>query len=58
MPGCAITALLTPVIPAAAGAGPAALAGGLLGLYAKTPGTRQPGTPLPAGQGTALAKDI
>lgn len=38
-------ALLIPVIPAAAGAGLAAFAGGLLGLYAKTPGMRQPGTP-------------
>ena len=53
------TALLIPVIPAAvAGAGLAAYAGGLLGLYVRTPGMRKQGTPLPTEQGTALAKDI
>jgi uncharacterized membrane protein YphA (DoxX/SURF4 family) len=52
-------ALLIPVVPAAvAGAGLTAFSGGLLGLYAKTPGMRKPGTPLPTQQGTALAKDI
>ena len=52
-------ALLIPVVPGAcAGAGLTAFAGGLLGLYAKTPGMRQDGTPLPTQQGTALAKDI
>ncbi|MDX6416940.1 MAG: hypothetical protein QOG28_1560, partial [Trebonia sp.] len=52
-------ALLVPVIPAAvAGAGLAAFSGGLLGLYARTPGMRKQGTPLPTQQGTALAKDI
>jgi hypothetical protein len=52
-------ALLIPVIPASvAGAGLAAFSGGLLGLYARTPGMRKQGTPLPTEQGTALAKDI
>ncbi len=52
-------ALLIPVIPAfLAGAGLAAFSGGLLGLYAKTPGMRQPGSPLPTQEGTALAKDV
>lgn len=52
-------ALLIPVVPAAlAGAGLAAFSGGLLGLYAKTPGMRKPGTPLPTQEGTAIAKDI
>ena len=51
-------ALLLPVVPAAvAGAGLAAFSGGLLGLYARTPGMRKEGSPLPdpagnpAGQG-------
>jgi hypothetical protein len=53
------TALLIPVIPAAvAGAGLAAFAGSLLGLYARTPGMRKPGSPLPTQEGTALFKDI
>ena len=53
------TALLIPVIPAAvAGAGLAAYAGGLLGLYVRTPGMRKQGTPFPTEQGTALAKDV
>jgi hypothetical protein len=52
-------ALLLPVIPAAvAGAGLAAFSGGLLGLYARTPGMRKEGTPFPTQQGTALAKDV
>jgi hypothetical protein len=52
-------ALLIPVIPASvAGAGLAAYSGGLLGLYARTPGMRKQGTPLPTEQGTVLAKDI
>ncbi|TVZ06981.1 hypothetical protein EAS64_06555 [Trebonia kvetii] len=53
------TALLIPVVPAfVAGAGLAAFSGGLLGLYAKTPGMRQAGTPLPTEQGTPFAKDV
>lgn len=52
-------ALLVPVIPAAvAGAGLAAFSGGLLGLYARTPGMRKDGTPLPSQQGIPLAKDV
>ena len=53
------SALLLPVVPAwAAGAGLAAFSGGLLGLYAKTPGMRKEGSPFPSQQGTALAKDV
>ena len=52
-------ALLIPIVPAAvAGAGLAAFSGGLLGLYARTPGMRKQGTPLPTQQGIPLAKDI
>ena len=53
------SALLLPVVPAwAAGAGLAAFSGGLLGLYARTPGMRKEGSPLPTQQGTPLAKDV
>jgi hypothetical protein len=53
------TALLVPVVPAAvAGAGLAAFSAGLLGLYARTPGMREPGSIRPTQQGTALAKDV
>ncbi|HEY2268411.1 MAG TPA: hypothetical protein VGI96_37750 [Streptosporangiaceae bacterium] len=52
-------ALLVPVIPSAvAGAGLAVFSGGLLGLYARTPGMRKDGTPLPTQQGIPLAKDV
>jgi hypothetical protein len=52
-------ALLVPVVPAAvAGAGLTAFSGGLLGLYARTPGMRREGTPLPTQQGIPLAKDV
>ena len=52
-------ALLVPVVPAAvAGAGLAAFSGGLLGLYARTPGMRREGTPFPTQEGIALAKDV
>jgi hypothetical protein len=52
-------ALLLPVIPAAvAGAGLAAFSGGLLGIYAQTPGMRKENSPFPSQQGTALAKDV
>ncbi len=51
-------ALLVPVVPAVvAGAGLTAFSGGLLGLYAQTPGMRKDGTPFPTQQGIALAKD-
>ena len=53
------SALLLPVIPpAVAGAGLAAFSGGLLGLYARTPGMRRERSPFPSQQGTPLAKDI
>ena len=53
------SALLLPVIPAAvAGAGLAAFSGGLLGLYARTPGMHQENSPRPTQQGIALAKDV
>ena len=52
-------ALLLPIVPTAlAGAGLAVFSGGLLGLYARTPGMRREGTPFPTEQGTALAKDV
>jgi uncharacterized membrane protein YphA (DoxX/SURF4 family) len=52
-------ALLIPVVPAAvAGASLTAFAGGLLGLYASTPGMRKEGSPLPTQDGIALAKDV
>jgi hypothetical protein len=52
-------ALLVPVIPSAvAGAGLAVFSGGLLGLYARTPGMRKDGTLLPTQQGIPLAKDV
>ncbi len=53
------SALLIPVIPSAvAGAGLAAFSGGLLGLYARTPGMHMEKSPRPTQQGTALAKDV
>ncbi len=53
------SALLLSFVPSiVAGAGLAAFAGGLLGMYAKTPGMRKPGTPFPSDQGTPLAKDV
>jgi hypothetical protein len=52
-------ALLIPVVPAAiAGAGLTAFSGGLLGLYARTPGMRLKGSVLPTQEGLALAKDV
>jgi hypothetical protein len=53
------TALLVSVVPAAlAGAALASFSGGLLGLYLKTPGMREPGSLRPSEQGIPLAKDI
>jgi uncharacterized membrane protein YphA (DoxX/SURF4 family) len=53
------SALVLPIVPSfIAGAGLAAFSGGLLGLYARTPGMRRPGTPLPTQEGIPLAKDI
>ena len=53
------SALLVPIVPAGmAGAGLVAFAGGLLGLYARTPGMRKEGSLFPSQEGTALAKDV
>lgn len=53
------SALLIPVIPSAVvGAGLTAFSGGLLGLYARTPGMRKDGSPLPTQAGIPLAKDV
>jgi uncharacterized membrane protein YkgB len=52
-------ALLAPVVPTAlAGAGLAAFAGGLVGMYLRTPGMRKEGSLAPTQQGTAVAKDV
>jgi hypothetical protein len=53
------TALLVPVVPSlVAGAGLTAFAGGLVGLYLRTPGMREEGGLRPTQQGIPLAKDI
>jgi hypothetical protein len=53
------TSLLLPVVPTAvAGAGLAAFAGGLFGLYLRMPGTHEPGSLRPTEKGLALAKDV
>ena len=52
-------ALLAPVVPTAlAGAGLAAFAGGLLGMYLRTPSLRKEGSLAPSQQGIAIAKDV
>lgn len=52
------TVLLVPVLPAGlAGAGLTAFSGGLLGMYATTPGMRKEGSIFPTHQGIALFKD-
>jgi hypothetical protein len=52
-------ALLAPVVPTAlAGAGLTAFAGGLVGMYLKTPGLRKEGSLAPTEQGIGIAKDI
>lgn len=52
-------ALLIPVVPAAVvGAGLVGFAGGLLGLYLRTPGMREPGSLKPTQQGIPIAKDV
>ncbi|MGD9528449.1 hypothetical protein [Pseudonocardia sp.] len=52
------TALLVPMVPATvAGLGLLGFGAGLLGLYARTPGMRRPGSPFPSQDGMALAKD-
>ncbi|EWT04281.1 membrane protein [Intrasporangium chromatireducens Q5-1] len=53
------TALLTPFVPRSlAGLALTGFGGSLLGLYAKTPGLRQPGSILPSQEGTPIAKDV
>ena len=53
------TALLAPVVPTAlAGAGLTAFAGGLLGIYLRTPGLRKEGSLAPSQQGIPIAKDV
>ncbi|MFI6786709.1 hypothetical protein ACIBG4_05195 [Nonomuraea sp. NPDC050383] len=52
-------ALLVPVVPSfVAGAALTAFAGGLVGLYLRTPGMRREGSLRPSQQGIALAKDF
>lgn len=51
-------ALLLPIVPEwMAGAGLTAFSAGLLGLYARLPGMRQPGSVRPSDDGLPLAKD-
>ena len=53
------TGLLAPFVPTAvAGAGLAAFATALIGLYLRTPGTHEPGSLRPTQQGIPLAKDV
>lgn len=53
------SALLVPMVPSAvAGAGLLGFAGGLVGLYLRTPGMREPGSLRPSQQGVPLAKDV
>ena len=50
--------LLAPVVPAAvAGAALTGFSGALVGLYARTPGMRRPGSVFPTQDGIPLAKD-
>jgi len=50
--------LLAPFVPTAvAGAALTGFSGALLGLYARLPGMRKPGTVFPTQEGTVLAKD-
>src|ERR1035441_2653718 len=52
-------ALLLPIVPAAvAGAGLTTFSRRELGLYARSPGMRKDGTPLPTQQVIPLAKDV
>ncbi|MBA8826177.1 hypothetical protein FHX42_003553 [Saccharopolyspora lacisalsi] len=51
-------ALLAPVVPTGvAGAGLTGFSGGLVGLYLRTPGMHERGSPRPTQQGLSLAKD-
>jgi uncharacterized membrane protein YphA (DoxX/SURF4 family) len=52
-------ALLVPLVPASvAGAALTGFSGALVGLYARTPGMRKPGSVWPTQQGIGLAKDV
>ena len=52
-------ALLLPVVPAGlAGLGLAGFAGGMLGMWWRTPGMHAEGSPRPTVQGTVIAKDV
>jgi hypothetical protein len=53
------SALLVPAVPSAVvGAGLVAFSAGLVQLYVKTPGMRQPGSLRPSPEGIGLAKDV
>jgi hypothetical protein len=52
-------ALLTPVVPTVvAGAALSGFAGGLLGMYLRTPGMRKPGSLAPSDKGLTISKDV
>jgi hypothetical protein len=52
-------ALLLPLVPARlAGLGLMGLSGALLGMWWRTPGMHEPGSPRPTQQGTPIAKDV
>jgi uncharacterized membrane protein YphA (DoxX/SURF4 family) len=52
-------ALVLPVVPTAlAGLALTGFSGALLGLYARTPGLRKPGSIWPSQQGTGVSKDV
>lgn len=52
-------ALLLPVVPAAAaGAALTGFAGGLLGMYLRTPALHKPGSVWPTPAGTGVSKDV
>ncbi len=51
--------LLTPLVPTVvAGAALTGFAGGLLGMYLRTPGMRKPGSLAPSEQGVPISKDV
>jgi hypothetical protein len=53
------TALLVPVVPnGLAGAALTGFSGSLLGMYARTPAMRKPGSIWPSQAGTAVSKDV
>lgn len=53
------SALLAPLVPnRVAGAGLTAFAGGLLGMYLRTPALHKPGSVWPTSAGTGVSKDV